>query len=258
MKQIRFSGPALAIVVIASISLLAPMPVLAAGAESAAQAETAKKRKRRSVFARDKVGSVPDGWKVAETAGTGTPATWEVIRDKSAPGGPKAVAVTASKNKGRTFNLLIAQDKEFADVFVRVAVKAVAGKEDQGGGPIWRAKDADNYYVARWNPLEDNFRVYFVKDGKRTQIATADVKTDPKAWHTITITHRGSRIVARLDGERLIRVEDETFTEAGKVGLWSKADAQTAFSDFRAREVKTGDKAGDAKPSKREGKTRKK
>ena len=33
-------------------------------------------------------------------------------------------------------------------------------ERDQGGGSIWRAQDRDNYYIARWNRLEDNFRVY--------------------------------------------------------------------------------------------------
>ncbi len=77
----------------------------------------------------------------------------------------------------------MAQGTSYGDVEVKVMVKAVAGVEDQGGGPIWRAKDADNYYICRWNPLENNFRVYFVKDGRRKQLGTADVKTDANIWH---------------------------------------------------------------------------
>jgi prepilin-type processing-associated H-X9-DG protein len=33
---------------------------------------------------------------------------------------------------------------------------------------IWRAKDARNDYIARYNPLEDNVRVYKVEGGERT------------------------------------------------------------------------------------------
>jgi len=117
-------------------------------------------------FEEDKVDSVPQGWKVAETGGKGTPATWQVVEDDSAPDGTQAVAITANKNRGSTYNLMIAQDTSYRDLVIRVKVKAVTGKEDQGGGPIWRARDADNYYIARWNPLEDNFRVYYVKDGR--------------------------------------------------------------------------------------------
>ncbi|MBN2271045.1 MAG: hypothetical protein JXN61_10550 [Sedimentisphaerales bacterium] len=176
-------------------------------------------------------GSLPKGWKVAETAGQGKPAKWQVVYDSGAASGTWAVAITANENHGQTYNLLIAEKTSYRSVHIRIMVKAIAGEEDQGGGPIWRAKDADNYYVARWNPLEDNFRVYLVKDGKRKQLGTADVKVDRMAWHEIAITQRDTRIVASLDGEELIDVDDSTFIEPGKIGLWVKADGKTAFDN---------------------------
>ena len=178
------------------------------------------------------VGSVPKGWKIAETAGRGTPANWKVVHDRDAPSGTRAVAIMGNENRGQTFNLLMAEDTAYRSVHIRVMVKALAGEEDQGGGPIWRAKNADNYYIARWNPLEDNFRVYFVKDGKRTQLGSADVNVDRNSWHEITIAHRDTRIVASLDGNELIEVDDSTFIEPGKIGLWVKADGETAFDNL--------------------------
>ena len=38
-----------------------------------------------------------------------------------------------------------------------------------------------------------------------------------------------------LNGEHLFDVEDETFSEAGKVGLWTKADASVSFDAFSVR-----------------------
>jgi len=32
-----------------------------------------------------------------------------------------------------------------------------------------------------------------------------------------------------LDGKKYLETKDDTFKEAGKVGLWTKADAQTLF-----------------------------
>jgi len=177
------------------------------------------------------VGSVPKGWKIAETAGQGKPAKWQVVHDSGAASGTRAVAITSNENRGQTYNLLIAENTSYRSVHIRVMVKAIGGEEDQGGGPIWRAKDADNYYIARWNPLEDNFRVYSVKDGKRKQLGTADVKVDRMAWHEIAITQRDTRIVASLDGDELIHVDDSTFIEPGKVGLWVKADGKTVFDN---------------------------
>ncbi len=195
------------------------------------------RRNGRVNFDRGKVGSVPRGWKIAETGGEGRLATWQVIADTSAPSPPQAIAITANENYGRTFNLLMAQGTSYEDLEIKVMVKAVAGEEDQGGGPIWRAKDADNHYICRWNPLENNFRVYFVKDGRRKQLGTAEVKTDAKAWHEVRIVHKGTQITAYFDGARMIELEDSTFSEPGMVGLWVKADGRTAFDDFTPRRI---------------------
>jgi hypothetical protein len=178
------------------------------------------------------LGALPNDWTVAETAGKGKTAKWRVVEDKTAPSGKKALYVK-SGNSGHTFNLIIAEKMEYKDLEVEVKVKAVKGKQDQGGGPIWRVQDADNYYVARWNPLEDNFRIYYVKNGKRRQIASANIKADPKKWHEIEIKHIGDKIIAEFDDKKVIEVENAIFPQAGKVGLWTKADASSKFDDFK-------------------------
>jgi len=73
-------------------------------------------------FEKDKAGSVPQGWKVAETGGKGTPATWQVVEDDSAPDGTQAVAITVNKNRGSTYNLMIAQDTSYRDLVIRIKV----------------------------------------------------------------------------------------------------------------------------------------
>ena len=113
-----------------------------------------------------------------------------------------------------------------------MAVRAVSGEEDQGGGPVWRAADASNYYITRWNPLEKNFRVYFVKAGRRKQLASAQATADISSWHTIRVVAVGAHIDCYFDGEKLLSVDDETFAEAGMVGLWTKADAVALFDDL--------------------------
>ena len=127
----------------------------------------------------------------------------------------------------------MAKATSYKDLDIKVMVKAIAGKEDQGGGVIWRAKDEDNYYIARWNPLEDNFRVYSVKNGRRRQLGSANVKADPGVWHNIEIEHKGTKIEAEFDGRKLIEVNDSTFTRAGMVGLWVKADGRSEFDNIK-------------------------
>ena len=118
---------------------------------------------------------------------------------------------------------------------MRVSFKAVAGKIDQGGGLVWRYKDAKNYYISRMNPLENNFRLYKVVDGKRTQLATVDVKAPEGMWHTLRIVQEGNHIQCYLNDKLELEAKDETFKEPGKIGFWTKADAQTLFADLKVK-----------------------
>ena len=126
----------------------------------------------------------------------------------------------------------ILEDRKFGDVDVSVKFRPVSGKEDASGGILFRARDAKNYYLVRANALEDNFRLYTMTDGKRTQLASAKVDA-PKleGWHTIRVAAKGSKIQAWLDGKLHIDHDDKTFAE-GYVGLWTKADSVTEFDDL--------------------------
>jgi len=47
------------------------------------------------------------------------------------------------------------------------------------------------------------------------------------------VTAQGKQFTVYFNGEKLYEVEDETFKDAGKVGLWTKADSVTYFDDLR-------------------------
>ncbi len=182
-----------------------------------------------------KVGELPSGWVAAKT-GRGPGSVWKVLEDPSAPGG-KVIAQTSPEGPNPLFNLCVAENAKYSDLDLTVSFKAVAGRIDQGGGPVWRYKDADNYYVARMNPLEDNYRVYKVVGGKRTQLGSADVKAPAGQWHTLRIVHEGRHIQCYVNGKLCLDVKDDAFKEAGKVGLWTKADAQTHFARLVVKEL---------------------
>jgi len=230
---LAFSAALVAVV----FCFVSPHPALAAEAKKAAPEAQKASRDRGDVsFAKERVGSILNGWEIAETNGKGTAAKWGIVADPSAPDGPNVVAITANANTGETFNLLIKKQPALKDVFVSATVRAMGGKEDQGGGLIWRCKDAGNYYVARWNPLETNLRLYCVKDGKRVQLAGVEkVKADPKAWPRISVSHIGDNIIVWFDGKEITKAKDSTLTDAGRVGLWAKADARSEFAKFRVR-----------------------
>jgi hypothetical protein len=183
-------------------------------------------------FDDDSVGKVAAGWSVRETGPTKRLATWKVVADATAPSKPNVLALTETENRGRTFNLAIAEKTSFQDLELTVRVKAVSGEDDQGGGPIWRCTDENNYYICRFNPLESNYRVYKVVDGKREQLASVKIETVPGKWYAVRVTMVGDRITCYLDGAKLLEAKDGTFADAGMVGLWTKADAATRFDDL--------------------------
>lgn len=188
-------------------------------------------------FTKEYLGMLPPGWTAAKT-GTGEGSIWKVVADTTAPSRTDHALAQMAKGPKPLFNLCIA-DAQFTNLEVSVALKAVAGEIDQGGGIVWRLQDPKNYYIARLNPLEGNFRLYKVADGKRIQLATAeDVKAGAGTWHLLKVRQVGPRTECYLDGKKLLEATDSTFPQAGKVGLWTKADAQTYFSDFKVQELR--------------------
>ena len=51
-------------------------------------------------------------------------------------------------------------------------------------------------------------------------------------WHTLRGTMEGNHVQCYYDGKKYLDVKDATFPEAGKIGLWTKADAQSQFDDL--------------------------
>jgi hypothetical protein len=185
-------------------------------------------------FGKDDLGKVPAGWK-ADKTGKGEGSVWKVVADDTAPSKGGYTLAQTAKGPSALFNLCVAEDTRLRDVELSVAFKAVAGELDQGGGLVWRYQGANNYYLARMNPLEDNYRLYKVVAGRRVQLATKeDLKVPANEWHRLKVTQTGDRIECFLDGKKQLEGKDDTFTKAGKVGLWTKADAQTHFDEFRA------------------------
>jgi hypothetical protein len=177
-------------------------------------------------FDSDRPGEAPRGWVLTRT-GKGDP-KWTVESDDTAPSKPNVL-----KQSGEaTYPVALKNETSLKDGFVEVKLKPVAGKEDQAGGVIWRARDADNYYVARANALEDNVTIYHTVNGKRTEKKRVKLKVAPNQWHTLRVNFSGNRFDVLLNGKPALDWEDNTFSDAGKVGLWTKADSVTLFDDF--------------------------
>src|SRR5216117_2520434 len=173
-----------------------------------------------------RVGAPPPGWTATQT-GSGT-AKWAVERDDSAPSKPNVL-----KQSGQaTFPVCIKDVTSLKDGFVEVKFKPVSGKEDQAGGVIWRVKDSNNYYIARANALENNVTIYYTINGKRVAFKNINTKVTSGVWHTLRVDFEGNKFTVTFDGTKVIEATDASFTNAGKVGVWTKADSVTLFDDF--------------------------
>ena len=171
-------------------------------------------------------GAPPPGWTATKT-GTGA-AKWTIEKDDTAPSKPNVL-----KQSGQaTYPVCIKDDTNFKDGFVEVKFKPISGKEDQAGGLIWRAKDHNNYYIARANALEDNVTIYHTINGRRTEKKRANMKVASNQWHTLRVDFEGNHFTVMFDDKKALEWDDSTFKDAGKIGVWTKADSVTLFDDF--------------------------
>ena len=177
------------------------------------------------------VGKLPPDFTTALTGGGG-PVSWVVREDAQAPGGKKVLVQESTDDTSYRFPLCIYEKADLRDVSVAVKYKAIAGMVDQAGGIVLRYHP-ENYYIARANALEDNIDLFKTENGKRSKIEEASVKVTPGEWHTLRFEANGPHLTVTFDGQVVIQADDTTFTESGKIGLWTKADSVSAFTDLK-------------------------
>ncbi len=187
-------------------------------------------------FNQDAIDQPPKGFEFGHTAGVGRPGKWIV----QAEGSNKFLVQTDADSTRSRFPVAVLSDVSAADVDLSVRFTPVSGRVDQAAGLVWRYQDENNYYIVRANALEDNVVLYKVQNGKRTDLPlkgagrTYGKKSEVPAgqWSTLRVVANGPSFEVSLNGTKLYEVEDTTFRQAGKVGVWTKADSVTQFDDL--------------------------
>jgi len=237
------------ILLLSTIILIACNQTSSNGANNSNNSNTEIKQKKQEIvqdlpidtsfiFENYDIDKIPNDWSQYYT-GKGNKTDWKIINDN----GNKVLAQLSENNPNYHFNEIIFDNIKLKNVELKVRIKGVKGKMDQGGGFIWRFIDADNYYVVRANPLEDNVVLYKVKNGKRTDLPllgkgrTYGVDIEPLGndWNDLKLTVFDNLFTVFLNNKQIFQVKDQTFKNAGKVGLWTKADAVTYFDDFQIK-----------------------
>ncbi len=191
-------------------------------------------------FNKDKAGQPPSGFSAALT-GRGQPGKWVVTKDDAFPDRGFVLAQTDADPTDYRFPVCVYDGLIAKDVDLSVKFKPVSGRGDQGAGIVWRYRDKDNYYIVRANALEGNVVLYKVQDGKRTDLPLKGVgrtygmkeRVPSQQWGILRVVARGNLFEVFHDGKKLFEVEDDTFKDAGKVGVWTKADSVIYFDDLQ-------------------------
>ena len=207
------------------------MALAALGATVVVQGAT-----RKVDFSDDVAGQPPKGFEFGYTAKAGAPGKWIV----EAEGTNKYLAQVDADNTRARFPVAVVSDISAADVDLSVRFRPISGRVDQAAGLVWRYRDQDNYYIVRANALEDNVVLYKVEKGTRTDLPVKGegrtygkkVEVPARQWSTLRVVATERLFEVYFNGAKLYDVEDATFTQPGKVGVWTKADSVTQFDDL--------------------------
>jgi len=199
--------------------------------EHSAKAAAAPARTR--TFDNDAVNAPPAGFSFGRT-GSGPLGRWVIRAETGAPSGANVLAQLDADDTNNRFPVAVVNEPALRDVSVSVRCKSVSGRVDQACGLVARYRDENNYFVTRANPLENNIRLYTVRDGQRRQIANWSGTVTSNAWHDYRLDLRGDHLEVYWDGRKVIDHHDTTFRDAGRVGVWTKADSVTYFDDLHA------------------------
>jgi len=182
-------------------------------------------------FDNDTAGQPPAAFSFGRTGG-GAAGGWVVLAEKDAPSAPNVLAQVDTDATDDRFPVAVVNAPAMKDGKVSVRCKPVSGSVDQACGVVVRYQDPDNYYLARANALEDNIRLYYVKDGRRRQLASVGGKVARGTWHQLALEATGDRLQVSFDGKTVLDATDRTFPGPGKAGVWTKADSVTYFDDL--------------------------
>jgi len=179
------------------------------------------------------LGKMPAGWTAAMTNGGAAP-KWEILKDGSAPTQPYVFAQVSNDPGGNRFPLAIFDGLMVRDSDISVRMKPVSGHADQAGGLVFRYRDNNNYYLARANAIDGSVALFKVENGRRTALNPGVHHDIPlNAWSILKVSVRGRRFQVYVNHRRILQGFDDTFSNSGKVGLWTVGDSVTYFDDFR-------------------------
>jgi len=163
--------------------------------------------------------------------GIGRPPDWRAVADPDGPDG-WALAEMADDPNDLRFPLCIYDQGAARDIDATLRFKPLSGTRARVGGLMFRAQNANDYYVVRANGLDNSVRLYRVEKGKRRQLADKEAPVASDKWHSLRVIADNDRFTVELDRQKLFEVTDRSLPQPGAIGVWSQADSITHYGSL--------------------------
>ena len=144
----------------------------------------------------------------------------------------------ANMTGATSFPIAIAPEvSAFTSGTLRVQFNLIGGASDQIAGVMFGLRPTGEYFYVRYNTKDGNVAVWKYANGERTVLQHGAVHRQIPlgTWHELVVHVRGRQVHGYIAGDSTISVQHTLDTEpAGRVGVWAKRDAITAFRGFSA------------------------
>ncbi len=130
--------------------------------------------------------------------------------------------------------------RSFGDGELAVDFRLDGGKSDQFAGILFGLTSRGEYYAGRYNTKDGNLAIWTYADGERRVLAkgTGEKQLPLGAWHRLELRVRGGEVQVRVVGHPELTLTHQLDSAvSGRVGLWVKRDAVTAFRNYTVTPV---------------------
>jgi len=157
--------------------------------------------------------------------------SWTLVRDASAGTGV-AIEHAGMPTSEDQFSLAIYKAASLRNADVSLRLNAAGGKSEQGGGIAIRLSSRQNYYLVQLDALRDRVLLSLVDNGASKEIVDVDADVASGSWHTLAVRAKDNEFIVSLDGIWMFTAFDKTFSQPGRIALWSKGDSVTRFDSI--------------------------
>jgi hypothetical protein len=132
------------------------------------------------------------------------------------------------------FPIAVAREvPDFQNGDISLRFKMIGGTLDRCSGILFNVKPDGDYLAVRFNGTEDNVVLWTFNRGKRAFVkrGAESYPLELGTWNDLRMSVHGTDFKAYLNGTLAL---EYTLKEpvSGKVGLWSKTDSMSEFTDF--------------------------